>query len=691
MVWRVVLFFLFLASLGEGLFSLGARVLKVTFVDTPVKIDGRLEELVYQGLIPEDGFYQFHPHNGEKATLATQVYAFYDKKNLYFAFRCMDREPEKIVADITPFGEYGGNDDVRIYIDTFCDKQTYKGFAVNARGIRSGEKTLWDANACITGSGWTAEFRIPFKSLRFPVRDIQQWTINIRRRIFRLNEVVFWSQVGRDQEDVFGETFGKLEGIQGIKGGENVEIFPYAGYRYSVLGEEKDSKFAYGMDVKYGITSNLTLDLTSSPDYSEVESDPFFYQVSPYEHRLEENRPFYLEGSTYFDTPFRLFYSRRISNPTLAVKVTGKESGYSVGLLLAKNRQENHDAYHGVLRLKKDIFNLSSIGVIYSSIEEKGDWNRNWGMDIDIRFKDVYRLSGMAAFSYHRDGPVGGNGIYRLQFERVVDRGLTFLGRYERMEPNVYVPAGLIDDVDYQRWLMVLRYGFRWEGKAIEKVNARFYKISSSSLLLGYKTEDLYQLNVDVTTRGRLVLSITQSFGQIRARILDRWGQLAWEDAFYPSQYTSFSLGYEGDSRFQGGLSWIWIEDYVYSNDFTYTREGVFGELSGWVNFKLSPQWQWSVDYSRLHYRSVDRDIRFNGDLLGSTIKWQVSKRLSSFLKFQYDSNLERFQYDWLISYEPANVSRFFLSLKNYSEHRLRLFDPDARSIAFKVSYLIRI
>ncbi|MCP5105085.1 MAG: carbohydrate binding family 9 domain-containing protein, partial [bacterium] len=215
-----------------------------------------------------------HPNNGEKPTFKTEAYSFYDKKNIYFAFRCFDDEPAKISADITPFGEYENNDEIKVYIDTFLDKRTYKEFAVNPRGVKDGEKTVWDAAARITGHGWDVEIKIPFKSLRFPVKDIQQWSVNFRRDIFRLNETSYWTKFERDRRNTFGDTFGKLEGIRKIKGGKNIEVFPYAGYRNSVSGDEKDDKFAYGLDLKYGITSNLTLDFTSSPDYSEVESDP---------------------------------------------------------------------------------------------------------------------------------------------------------------------------------------------------------------------------------------------------------------------------------------------------------------------------------------------------------------------------------------------------------------------------------
>jgi hypothetical protein len=97
------------------------------------------------------------------------------------------------------------------------------------------------------------------------------------------------------------------------------------------------------------------------------------------------------------------------------------------------------------------------------------------------------------------------------------------------------------------------------------------------------------------------------------------------------------------------------------------------------------------LEYAKSIFRSDDRVIDFNGDLVSATVNYQVSKRVSSFVKFQYDSFYERFQYDLLIGYEPANISKIFFSIKNYSEHRLRVFDPDVRSISFKISYLFRI
>lgn len=686
------IFFVLLLTSTTFLLSSEDKSMDVPFIEERVKIDGELNESFYKDLKPVDGFYQYHPQNGAKPTFKTLVYTFYDKKNVYFSFKCFDDDPEKITGDVTPFGGYSNNDEVKVYIDTYLDKRTYKVFAVNPRGILNGEQTVWNASAGITDDGWSAEFKIPFKSLRFPVKDIQHWNVNFQRFIFRLNETCYWTKVERDMISVFGDTFGKLEGIKKIKGGKNLEIYPYAGYRGSRSGDVTDNKFAYGLDLKYGITSNLTLDFTSSPDYSEVESDPFFYQLEPYEVNLEENRPFYSESSSFFSTPFQLFYSRRITDPTLAAKVTGKEKGYSLGALIARNNREGSpEAYHGVFRLKKDIFKLSHIGVMYSSIEEKGNWNRNAGIDFSLTFKDIYRLEGMAAFSFNKDLPNSKNGMYKLNFARMADKGLILNGWLESVGPNAEVPAGFLRKVDYNIFYIESYYSFRWEGKWLERLILLTRFAIEESIERKLKCEETYFVGIDFLTRNRFWFSVRYRWGKFRGHVFDEAGKLVWDEVQrYPHKLWFAGLAYEGSSMIQGGIETMIWDDFVYNESFTATKAGKRFDLFLWVNFKISPQLQLRINYSKNNNKSDDGTIRFKGDLISSRLNYQISKKLSTFLKFQYDSYLERFQYDFIIGYEPANVSKIIFSIKNYSEHRFRVFDPDARSLAFKVSYLYR-
>jgi hypothetical protein len=664
--------------------------MEIPLIEERVKIDGTLDESFYKDLVPAEDFYQYHPKNGAKPTFKTQVYSFYDRRNLYFSFKCFDDEPDKITGDVTPFGSYSHNDEVKVYIDTYLDKTTYKVFAVNPRGILSGEQTVWNASAKITDYGWSAEFKIPFKSLRFPVRDIQHWTVNFERFIFRLNETDYWTNVKRDKMTVFGDTFGKLEGIKNIKGGKNIEIYPYAGYRSSRSGDDIDDKFAYGLDLKYGITSNLTLDLTSSPDYSEVESDPFFYQLNPYEVSLQENRPFYFESASYFSTPHQLFYSRRITDPDLAVKVTGKEKGFSLGALFAKNDKGENDAYHGVFRLKKDIFKLSHVGVMYSSIEEKGNWNRNGGVDFKLTLKDIYSLQGMVAFSYNKDIPNEENGMYYFLFNRIVDKGFSLSARYMRVEPKVYVPAGYVPYVDYHGAFIQSYYKFRWEGKWLERMVIQGTYYYEAALESDLKSEDSSSISLHGLTRSRYLFSIYYRFGKMRGQVYDDNWEIVWDDTIYPIKFWEFSLSYYGSPVVEYGISAKFKDFFVYNSSFTEIKEGKRSTFDLWANFKISPQLQLRVSYNKTKYDSTDGTVNFDGDLALARLNYQISKRLSTFVKFQYDSYLERFQYDFLIGYEPANVSKIYFSIKNYSENRFRFFDPDARSIAFKISYLYR-
>ncbi len=668
------------------------KVLKIFRIDQDVHIDGKLDEPFYEDITPSNGFYQYAPKNGSESTYETSIYAYYDKNNIYFAFKCYDDEPDKIAADLTPFGEYFYNDDIKIYLDTFNDKETYDMFAVNPKGVKSGKETVWDADARITTDGWQVEVKIPFKSLRFPVREIQDWRINFRRVVHRLNEVSFWTPFKHEKSSVFGDTFGILEGLKGIEGGRNLEVFPYAGLRNSFSGDEKDNKFAYGLDLKYGVTSNLTLDVTSSPDYSEVESDPFFYQTSPFEVLLSERRPFYQEGSGYFDTNFYLFYSRRIADPLLAAKITGKEKGFSLGALGAinENKSTGHKDFHGVFRLKKDIFKMSYVGAIYSAKEEGDNWNRNAGLDFKLTFLENFKLSGMAAFSFNKDQPRANNGMYQLMFQHSVGKGLSLVGRWCKVEPGVNVPAGYVANTDYEELLLIGKYIFQWEENWLQNLTFMLFVDHRSSVAERLKVQKTYEFLIEFATRSRLYLTLSRQVGKKRPRIYDENCDLLWDDTFYPNTFYFAEFYYSGSSVWSLDVYGISIDQYVYNDEFTQTKEGKFIEGNFSVVFKFTPRFKLSFNYGKTYYRSLDRSIEFDGNLISSTLSIQLNKKISSFVKFQYDSYQERFQYDFLIGYEPANVSRIYLSIKNYSEDRFRLFSPEARSIAFKVSYLLR-
>ena len=669
----------------------GKRLIQAAAIAATPQIDGRLTESCYSQAPAANDFVQFHPLNGAKAALATEVYVFFNSHHLYIAFRCHDPEADKIKADVTPFAGYENNDEVSVLLDPFADKRNYVTFSVNPRGIRAGEDTIWKAAARIDAGGWSAEIEIPFKSLRFPVRDIQEWGVNFSRRVFRLNETDYWAPVSREQEVILASTFGVLAGLQGIRGGKNLEIFPYAGLRNSKSEDLHEKRMAFGLDLKYGITSNLTLDLTAAPDYSDVESDPFFYQTDPYEYALSENRPFYAESADFFSTSFNLFYSRRITNPQLALKVTGKEKGFSLGALFAKNEAPGGDRFHGVLRIKKDILHLSNIGIIYSAVEGAGNWNRNVGFDFQLRIRNIYSLSGFAAFSFNEQAPQKQNGVFRLLFSKIKKRGFSWAGIFDRIEPNVSVPAGYIPQTDYQKIWLLPKYIFLWEGSFLERLQLTLSLARYNSIRSGELTSYGGEPVVSASFRNQMEISASYLLARDRPRILNGQGSLEWNREMLPLRGPWFSWSYSGHRLFQAGAMAYFQSGSVYTEDFRQVKQGKTSNISAWMAVKFSPGWQWEWSFEQNHRAANDRSIDFRGNIFSSTLRWQVSRTLSSFAKFQYDSLEKRFGYDFLLQFEPAPVSRMVLSLKNYCEERFHFFQPQARTLAIKLSYLIRI
>jgi len=320
---------------------------------------------------------------------------------------------------------------------------------------------------------------IPFKSLRFSSAPEQIWGVNFVRYLHRLNETDYSTEVKRDLPKL--HQMAELRGLSGIKPGHNLEIFPYAGVRSTRWEDEKDDKLAAGVDVKYGIKPNLYLDVTASPDFSQVESDPFIYQLSPYERYFQENRPFFSEGSQYFrlatergfdwSTDIMLFYSRRIRDPRFAAKISGKTGGYSFGILGAVNKEEYGSSKFGVFRVTKDLFKNSQIGIYYTGVDEESSPNQNIAVDYSFNFKDIYYVRGAHIFSFNSGTDNHHNGLHKFQFNREPDAGLQLAFGFQRIEDNVNLRAGYLNRVDFQSFESMVGYAWRFNRGTIQRIS----------------------------------------------------------------------------------------------------------------------------------------------------------------------------------------------------------------------------
>jgi hypothetical protein len=354
------------------------------------RIDGRLDEPVWQSATTIGQFTQRDPNQGDPATEPTDVRVAYTNAALFVAVRAWDSEADQITAQLTRRDEDSPSDWIGIAIDSYRDRRTAFLFMVNPAGVKrdvymfddTNEDDSWDAVWEVATSrdstGWTAEFRIPFSQLMFPSGENHTFGFNVYRRVNRLNEEQYWRLPPKEESGMVSR-FGDLEGIDGISPPRRMEVVPYTAATAAFAPAEVGNPFRDGSrgnmtaggDLYYGITSNLTLSATVNPDFGQVEADPAVVNLSAFETFFPEKRPFFNEGLDIFRFSIgmgdgdganeSLFYTRRIGrapqgdadtrggyaeqvNQTTiytAAKLSGKTpSGWTVGVTGALTAQE---------------------------------------------------------------------------------------------------------------------------------------------------------------------------------------------------------------------------------------------------------------------------------------------------------------------------------------------------------------
>lgn len=409
----------------------GRLVVHAVETAAPVRIDGALDDEVWRRARPVGGFVQSEPRDGEPATEATEVRVAFDRTTLYIAATLHDSDPHGVVNDIRKDFRSSDQDTFEVIIDTFADRRNGFVFMTNREGARGDQQvanegreinTSWDAVWFVrtrqTDEGWTAEMAIPLRSLRFDRDGDGSWGINFSRRIRRKNEVDFWSPVPRAYNLARVSMAGDLAGLPSLTPGRNLQIKPYvlASAVRETGGGAFDAGADIGLDLKYGVTPALTLDVAVNPDFAQVEADEQQVNLTQFSQFFPEKREVFLENSGIFyvgdaarnnrvtltptpDEDLLLFHSRRIGLradgtpiPILAgARLTGNAGGFNVGLLSVQvqSTASSPDNNYTVLRTRKNILRGSDVGAIFmtrQSTSDGGDYNRVYGADANIRF-----------------------------------------------------------------------------------------------------------------------------------------------------------------------------------------------------------------------------------------------------------------------------------------------------------------
>ena len=420
-----------------------------------IEIDGDFSETDWQHAKPINQFVQTEPDEGVPITESTEVRILYDDKNIYFGFTCSSSHRDHIVANEMrrDADDLRENDNVFILLDTYNDKRNGVFFRITPLGAmqdialtNSGDSrneswdAVWDCRSKINDTHWTTEISIPFSQLRFKRSDSMAWGVNFGRTIRGKNEEATWVPVSRQYGSLSKyrtANLGSLVGLTGIAPSRRIEFLPYVLPGISRLEEDAsiDRKFDIGLDLKYGLTSNLTADLTLNTDFAQVEADQEQVNLSRFSLYFPEKRPFFLEGAGMFDfgipsptffapPPLILFYSRRIgleegyAIPIIGGgKITGKVGPYGIGLLNVLTDEFHTDpgvtdeddivdlskTNYSVLRVRRDLFSGSTIGAIAVNKQDTDTYNRAGGLDFAYRPNDSIDVRGLWARSYEAD------------------------------------------------------------------------------------------------------------------------------------------------------------------------------------------------------------------------------------------------------------------------------------------------
>ncbi|MCC6318910.1 MAG: carbohydrate binding family 9 domain-containing protein [Gemmatimonadaceae bacterium] len=386
-------------------------------VTDEITIDARLDEPAWSRAARLTGFSQYQPVDQRPAEEPTEVRVLYTPQAIYFAIVATSTDPGGVRATLSKRDNIGNDDRVTVYLDTFNDRRRAFFFGANALGVQlDGVRTegglsagdmfgggvdlnpdfRFETKGQLTESGYLIEMRIPFKSLRFPAADPQQWGIQVVRQIPGRNAEDTWTDAQRGASSFLAQS-GTLTGITQVERGVVTDVQPFvtqsfAGSRDAATGAftRSDRQFDAGVNLRLGFPA-IAIDATINPDFSQVEADAGLVTVNErFALFLPERRPFFLEGIELFATPNQLVYSRTIANPIAGAKVSGKVGRLSLAYLSAIDEAGDARDAVNVARVRTDYGHNSVAGLTVTDRRGRGEANSVVAADTRVVFREKY-------------------------------------------------------------------------------------------------------------------------------------------------------------------------------------------------------------------------------------------------------------------------------------------------------------
>lgn len=750
---------LFLTFIGN-LFAKSDNQVHLNSFKEGIKLDGYLNEDVWKNATRITNFYTILPVAGNPAKERTAVLLGYDKKNLYIAFICFYDDPSVIRATIAKRDEIFEDDFVLLYLDTFGAGEHAYQFAFNPFGIQGdgiytehvGEDFkpdfIFKSHGRIFQQGYIVEAQIPFSSLNFPDKNIMDWRFAILRHTQHLNHDTVWPRFTLNSTDWVGQ-FGKLSGIRSIQTGKGLEILPeFSSFRvdnYSATdsslrnGEIKGDP---GINIKFGITSGLNLDLTFNPDFSQIESDenkidinrrkPLFYP---------EKRPFFLEGTEIFNTPIQAVYTRQLVDPLGGIKLSGRVGEYSIGLLSTVDEYQGTRAFfeqkaeesglnywtpqykklvdttltakygskkslNNILRIKRNIFKKSSIGLLATDREFEDSYNRVYGLDARFAFSDNDVLTVQGLYSQSKT-IISSKKISDPAFYGKFWHGTdtwNFQLFYNDYAPDFKVENGFIERADiiangFREGGLQLWYNFKWQENTLQLLRPYFY----TTRILNHNNE-LIEDNIWTSLFFQFDFKTEISLSYYYSK--ENFGGMTFNK-------NSYAVDFKNES-----LSWLQTELYFYTGDEIsyFTNPAFLGYVnSASFSLILKPFNNLIVDLSQKYYRFSGgingRNEALTQEIPRLKLAWQLDRYFAlrligerTLLNFEdpfYSfANSGKFDFNFLFSYTPSPGTVLFIGYNDFYERgtntrkgwpTFKHFTQAQRGLFMKLSYLFKV
>jgi len=466
------------------------RTVAAVRITAPPVIDGVIDDECWKGASSTDSLIQFEPRNGEPSPHRTVIYVGFDDGALYVAFVCYDSDPGRIAAAMTRRDSDLGDDDaVAIFLDSLNDGYTATAFVTNPLGtqrdfrITDNGRTsdsewdgTWEVAAARTAEGWSAEFAIPLRTLKYRGGEDRTWGVNFARTYPRSLETSYWA--GAMVQELRVSQYGQLTGLDLQAPLKRLEVIPYAMLQVEEGGYQDTQA---GVDVRLRVTNALGADVTVNPDFATVEADAEQINLTRFELYLPEKRPFFLEGAEMFRQRVRQFYSRRIGDIPWGAKLTGKLLGWDVSVISARSdpaetagelESVGEDATYGVVRLKTGIMRSSNIGILAANREWRGENQGSAGLDATLFFTSTLGFTGqfLRAHGPRNDGAAAW--FVRPAFDTSTSHFHVRYSNYDVGLMDNMNAVGFIRDDDRKELDTNLSHQWWFEDRAVEQIEA---------------------------------------------------------------------------------------------------------------------------------------------------------------------------------------------------------------------------